>query len=90
MTDSARNILEKFEALRAKLMDWSRHLSNLKLLINNCNRVISFVDTIDDRRGLFNTKAVLYAAVKRQLRTWLRYKKIILEKALYGESEQVW
>jgi hypothetical protein len=54
MTDSARNISAKFKALRARLKDWSRHLSNLKLLISNCNRVICFLDTLEDRRRLFN------------------------------------
>jgi hypothetical protein len=80
LTDSARNISVKFKALRARLKDRSRHLSNLKLLISNCNRVICFLDTLEDRRGLFNPEANLRAAVKRQLQTWLHYKNLYWKK----------
>ena len=83
MTDSARNILAKIKALRARLKDWSRHLSNMKLLISNCNRVIFFLDTLEDRRGLFNPEANLRAAVKRQLRTWLRYKNLYWKNVIW-------
>lgn len=65
--DAARNISAKFKALRAKLKVWSKHLSNLWLLISNCNQVICFIDALEDRWGLFNPEANLKSAVKRQL-----------------------
>jgi hypothetical protein len=36
-SDAARNISAKFKSLRAKLKVWSKQLSNLRLLISNCN-----------------------------------------------------
>jgi hypothetical protein len=58
------------------LKNWSQHLSNLSVLITNCNKVIAFLDALEDRRGLFNPEINLRNAVKRQLQTWLRYKNI--------------
>jgi hypothetical protein len=42
MSDEARNISVKFKALRSRLKVWSKHLSNLRLLISNCNPIIRF------------------------------------------------
>jgi hypothetical protein len=67
LNDAAKNISSKFKALRASLKNWSKHLSNLSLLISNCNKVICFIDALEDRRGLFNPEANLRNAVKRQL-----------------------
>ena len=74
--DAARNISSKFKALRAKLKVWSKHLSNLRLLISNCNQVICFIDALEDRRGLFYPEANLRNAVKKQLQIWLHYKNL--------------
>lgn len=63
--NSARNISTKFKALRARLKVWSKQLSNLRLLISNCNIVICFLDGLEDRRGLSNIEANLRVAVKR-------------------------
>ena len=67
LNDAARNISSKFKALRASLKHWSKHLSNLGLLISNCNQVICFIDALEDRRELYNPEANLRYAVKRQL-----------------------
>lgn len=80
LSDAARNISSKFKALRARLKHWSRNLSNLRLLINNCNNVISFLDTLEDRRGLFNPEANLRNAVKKQVQTWLHCKNLYWKK----------
>jgi hypothetical protein len=76
LIDSARSISAKFKALRAKLKDWSKNISNLRLLIGNCNRVICFLDALEDRRGLFNPEANLRSIVKRQLQKLLHYKNL--------------
>lgn len=76
MTDAARTISFKFKALRSKLKEWSKNLSNLRLLITNCNTVISFLDTLEDHRGLYNPEVNLRMAVRKQLQTWLKYKNI--------------
>jgi hypothetical protein len=79
--DAARNISAKFKSLWAKLKAWSKQLSNLRLLISNCNQVICFLDTtLEDRRGLFNPEANLTNAVKKQLHTWLHYKNLYWQK----------
>ena len=80
LNDAARNISSKFKALRASLKHWSKHLSNLGLLISNCNQVICFIDALEDRRELYNPEANLRCAVKRQLQKWLRYKNLYWKK----------
>lgn len=80
MADAARTISCKFKALRSRLKDWSKHLSNLRLLISNCNSVICFMDALEDRRDLFNPEINLRAAVKTQLQVWLHYKNLYWKK----------
>jgi hypothetical protein len=67
LPDADKNISRKFKGLRARLKEWSKHLSNLKLYIDNCNTVISFLDSLEDRRGLFNPEVNLRNLVKKQL-----------------------
>jgi hypothetical protein len=76
IADSARSITSKFKALRSTLKEWSKHLSNLRLLISNCNTVISFLDALEDRRGLYNPEINLRVVVRKQLQIWLRYKNL--------------
>jgi hypothetical protein len=76
MIDAARTISAKFKALRSRLKIWSKHLSNLRLLISKCNAVISFLDSLEDQRGLYSPEANLRIVVRKQLKTWLRYKNI--------------
>jgi hypothetical protein len=76
MIDAALTISFKFKALRPSLRNWSKHLSNLRLLISNCNIVIRFLDSLEDRRGLYNLEANLRVAVRKQLQTWLHYKNL--------------
>jgi hypothetical protein len=74
--DAAKNISSKFKALRACLKNWSKKLSNLGILINNCNAIIAFLDDLEDQRTLYNPEANLRLAVKKQLKVWLQYKNI--------------
>ena len=76
VSDSAKNISTKFKSLRAVLKNWSRHLSNLGLLIENCNTVIKTLDTLEDIRGLFNPEANLRSKVKKQMLALLHQKNI--------------
>lgn len=79
-SDAARNISSKFKALGARLKHWSKNISNLRLLISNCNNVIRFLDMLEDRRGLYSPKANLRNVVKKQLQTWLHYKNLYRRK----------
>lgn len=66
----------KFKRLRYALKSWSKSFSNLNLLISNCNIVILFLDTLEDRRELFNTERNLRSIVKDQMEKLLNYKRL--------------
>ena len=42
--------------VRHELKVWSRGISNLNILIANCNKVILFLDTLEEIRSLFAMK----------------------------------
>lgn len=68
-TDSAQVIAHKFKKLRHSTKAWSKDLSNLRVLIGNCNTVIYFLDMLEDLRGLSNPEANLRNLIKKQLPT---------------------
>lgn len=70
----------KFKRLRYDLKQWSKGISNLKLLIENCNKVILYLDTIEDFRTLFNTEWNLRRLVKLQL------SKLMKQQNLYWKQ----
>lgn len=76
MHTATKTISSKFKSLRSVLKKWSKNISNLKLLIANCNTVICFLDGLEDRRGLFNPEVNLGSAVRKQLEFWLRCKNL--------------
>lgn len=78
-TDSTRLISSKFK-LKADLRKWSRNLSNLKLLIENCSTIIGFLDALEDVRLLYNLEANLRRMIKMQLQRLLHYKNIYWKK----------
>jgi hypothetical protein len=57
----------KFKKLRYALKNWSRNLSNLSLLLSNCNVVVLFLDGLEERRILFNTERNLRNIIKNQI-----------------------
>lgn len=48
----AMNISAKLKFLRNGLKAWSRKLSNLNILIGNCNFVLAMLDGLEDQRQL--------------------------------------
>ena len=74
--NSVKQISSRFKKLRADLKNWSKNLSNLGLLMGNCNAVIGFLDSLEDKRQLFNPELNLRNLVKSQLRKLLHYKNI--------------
>lgn len=80
LQSATKTISSKFKSLRYALKSWSKQISNLRLLIANCNKVIGFLDSIEDRRGLYNPEANLRSAVRKQLQTWLHYKNLYWRK----------
>jgi hypothetical protein len=80
--NSARNMSSKLKKLRASLKSWSKNLSNLSLLISNCNTTILFLDQLEDTRGLFNTEVNSRIIIKAHLQTLLHYKNLYWRKRL--------
>jgi hypothetical protein len=78
--NSTRVISSKLKRLRSALKLWSRNLSNLNLLIGNCNTVISFLDALENFRTLFNPEANLRILVMQQLKTLFHYKNLYWRK----------
>jgi hypothetical protein len=46
----------KFKQLRQALKNWSKTFSNLQKLIDNCNKVIFFLDSLEDCRSLYDVE----------------------------------
>jgi hypothetical protein len=55
-TYSSAILADKLKGLRHDLKKWHTSLSKLKVLIQNCNRVILFFDNLEERRPLFITE----------------------------------
>ena len=66
----------KFKRLRYDLKQWSKGISNLKLLIENCNKVILYLDTLEEFRPLFNTEWNLRRSVQKQFSRLLEQQKL--------------
>lgn len=62
----------KFKRLCHDLKLWSKSLSNLRMLIGNCNKVILYLDTIEEFRFLLNTEWNFRNIIKRQLNSLLQ------------------
>jgi hypothetical protein len=67
LNNSVSVISAKFKRLRYDLRQWSKGLSNIKLLIENCNKVIKYLDTIEEFRSLFNPEWNLRNIIKKKL-----------------------
>lgn len=72
MLNSVSVLSAKFKRLRYDLRQWSKGISNIKLLINSCNKVIKFLDTVEEFRPLFNPEWNLRNLVKQQLCSLLK------------------
>jgi hypothetical protein len=61
----------KFKNLRYALKKWGKNLSHLKLLIEQCNKVILFFDNLEDSRNLsreeFNFRNIVKVHLKKLL-----------------------
>jgi len=65
----------KYKRLRYDLKHWSKGISNLKLLIENCDKVILYPDTLEELRPLLNTEWNLRRIVKNQLMKLLQQQR---------------
>ena len=78
--NSAFTLAQKFKALRHSLKHWSRKLSNLTALIENCNKVIFYLDSFEECRSLVLMEWNLRKIIRVKLLQLLRYKNIYWRK----------
>lgn len=76
LAGSVASISAKFKRLRYDLKQWSKGLSSLKLLIDNYNKVIIYLDTVEEFRPLFNPEWNLRDIVKQHLANFLKQQTI--------------
>jgi hypothetical protein len=59
---------------------WSKNLSQLSALITVCNKVIFYLDSLEECRQLYLPEWNLRNIIKNQLQVLLRYKNIYWKK----------
>lgn len=74
--NSAQTINVKFKQVRFGLKRWSRYLSKLSKLINNCNFVLSLLDILEDQRQLSGLESAFRRVVVKHLADLLEAKRI--------------
>jgi hypothetical protein len=77
---TAAIIAAKFKSLRYSLKQWSKKISNLKRTIAFCNKVIFFMDCLEDCRPLFPLEVRFRSIIKAQLLQLLRFQNIYWRK----------
>ena len=78
--NSAANLALKLKNLRYSLKQWSKNLSNLTAQINLCNKVIFFLDSLEDCRSLALMEWNLRNIIKVKLAQLLLYKNLYWKK----------
>ena len=74
--DIAAIISAKLKGLRYDLKHWSKRISNLTVLIDKCNKVIFYMDCLEDCRTLADPEWNFWIVIKKHPITLLKYKKI--------------
>lgn len=72
---SAMAISAKLKQVKRNLKCWSKELSKLSLLIDNCNKVINFFDIFEERRLLSVLELVFRSMVRTKVTILLGYKQ---------------
>lgn len=74
--NTAQNISGKFKRLRGKLRQWDTNRSALSILIKNYNRVILFLDDLEEFKPLFSPEMIFREIIKNQLAKLLKCQQI--------------
>jgi hypothetical protein len=82
--NAAKTLSTKFKKLIVDLRKWSHNMSNLKLLIENWNIVIGYLDSLEGTRLLYNPERNLRRLVKTQLQKLLHYKNLYWKKGTHS------
>jgi hypothetical protein len=75
-TSSAARMVAKFKNLRYNLKKWSKSISSLKNIINNCNEVILLLDKLEEQRALFLQENNMRILIKNQLAKLLKFHNV--------------
>jgi hypothetical protein len=78
--DAASIVCGKLKTTRYSLKSWSKNLSNLSRLINISDKVIFFLDALEECRPLFLPEWNLRVIIKKHLQNFLRYRNIYWKK----------
>ena len=73
-SSSATMVAAKFKNLRRALKRWSKGLSNFKIKIQNCNRVLEVLDKLEENRRLYLHEANFRNILKNHVSRLIRYK----------------
>ena len=66
---AASILAAKFKNLRYSLKRWGKSLSHLKIMIEKCNKVIFFLDQLEDERNLSIPESNFRKIVKAHFKT---------------------
>ena len=78
--DSALVLSGKLKNVRYELKSWSKSLSNLNNLISNCNKVILFLDELEEIRVLLPYETTFRSILKDHLTKLLKSKNLYWRK----------
>jgi hypothetical protein len=70
----------RFKSLRHGIKKWSKHLSNLSAIINNCNYVIALLDGLEEQRALSIIEENFRKALKEHPIKLLEAKRLYWRK----------
>ena len=72
--NAAARICKKLKNLRYDLKRWSKGISKLKIMIQNSNEALAFMDTLEDKRPLYVQESNFRKILKSHLQTLLKYQ----------------
>jgi hypothetical protein len=74
--NAAQTVNAKFKQVRSGLRAWSKDLSKISKLINNCNFMIALLDGLEDQRTLSRLESAFRRIFKLHLASLLEAKRI--------------
>ena len=73
--NSVARVSAKLKLLRKSLKKWSKNMSQLNKLIQECNTVLAVLDKLEDQRPLFTQESNFRKILKAHILKLLQFKK---------------
>jgi len=73
--NSVARVSAKLKLLRKALKKWSKNISQLNKLIQECNTVLAVLDKLEDQRPLFTQESNFRKILKAHILKLLQFKK---------------